>query len=101
MSFKPSKKQYVLIFSSIILFVFYYIFWRTLNLSMLVESSSISLSILLVITPLLFISIIPSYVLVKAVNLKKSSMYVNITLFSLIYVVIAFVSAAILFILGI
>lgn len=60
MFIKSSKNQYLLLFVSLLLFISYYVFYRVVNLLSLIDTNSITLSILLVILPLLLISIIPS-----------------------------------------
>jgi len=100
MSNKPSKTQYILLVVSFALFILYYVFWRNFNLSEAVNPSSVSLSILLVILPLLLISIIPSYVISKAIKVTSPALYVKATLFSLTYIIVAFISVVILVALG-
>jgi len=100
MFIKPSKNQYLLLSISLVLFILYYIFYRAVNSNSLIETESIALSILLVILPLLFISIIPSYVLAKMINVKDSPFIVIAGLFSLFYILISFVSLIIFSVIG-
>lgn len=97
---KLSRNQYVLLIISLALLVSYYIFWRNFNLSEVLNPISVNLAILLIILPLLLISIIPSYVISRTVKIKKPSLYVKVTLFSLTYIIVAFVSVSVLVALG-
>ena len=91
---------YLLLSVSLILFILYYSFYGTVNLNNAIETESISLSILLIVLPLLFISIIPSYVFAKMINVKKSPFIVVAGLFSLFYIFISFVSLVIFSVIG-
>jgi len=100
MFINPSKNQYLLLFVSLLLFISYYVFYRVVNLVSLIETDSIALSILLVILPLLLISIIPSYVFAKIINVKNPSFIVTAVLFSLSYILISFISLVIFVVIG-
>ena len=100
MFIKPSKIQYLLLSVSLVLFILYYTVYQLVNLNGLIETDSVSLSILLAILPLLFISIIPSYVLAKIIKANNPPFIVTAVLFSIFYIVITFVSLVITFAIG-
>lgn len=100
MFIKPSKNQCLLFFISLVLFIFYYATYRVINLINLIETNSIALSILLIFLPLLILSIIPSYVLVRMINIKNPSFIVTAVLFSLFYILVSFISLVIFAVIG-
>jgi len=55
----------------------------------------LSLSILLVLLPVVLIAIIPSYVFMKIVKIKKTSAFVDWVLFTLFYIIVTFIGLAI------
>ena len=93
---KPTKRQYQLLLTSLVLYVLYYVFagefWSVINLSF--NSISYATSFFLVFVPLFVISILPSYVLMKLLYLRVSEYIADRALFCLIYIAISVLSIA-------
>ena len=95
---KPTKRQYQLLLTSLVLYVLYYVFagefWSVVNLGLSFNSISYATSFFIVFVPLLLISILPSYVLMKLLYLRVSEYIADRALLCLIYIAISVLSIA-------
>jgi hypothetical protein len=98
--------RFFLLAISVILFVLYFMFWRTVNLFWLIKPDmasqySISQSVFVLILPLLLISILPSYTFMKIMNIRETPLFTRAGVFSVLYILFGFTSIIILFALGV
>lgn len=98
--------RFVLLAISAILYVLYFMFWRTANLFWLIKPDmasqySISQSVFIIILPLLFISILPSYFFMKIINIRETPLFTRAVVFSILYILFGFTSIIILLALGV
>lgn len=95
------KSLYILSALSLALYVFYYLFWPTFNLYALFNPTSIKMTILVFTLPVLLISLIPSYVIMRRLNVRRASLYVNTWIFIIAYIPVSFISVIVLFMLDV
>jgi hypothetical protein len=98
--------QFALLAVSAILYVLYFMFWRTVNLFWLIKPDmasqySISQSVFVFILPLLLISILPSYISMKSMDIRETPLFTRAVVFSIFYILFGFTSIVILFALGV